>query len=317
MPKRDQHLDFGRPSPSDTVLDEVPERELAQETSSLLPGKRVAKRFLLEKELGSGTSATVFAALDTKTNERVALKVIHERLVGSQMHHARFEREAIANSRIEHPHIVQLREQGLDEIGRAWHALEYLEGIDMDRVIERGPMTPKDAIRIGLQLLAALRAVHERGYVHRDVKPLNIFLRGWEEGDVFVKLLDFGIAKPIVPTDSQQPLTARGAVLGTPHYMAPEQISSEVPVGPRTDLWATAAVLFTALAGRPPFEEKALARLLVRIAREPAPSVAFFRPDVPTSLAEVLATALRTNPYHRYETAKEMAKALQKVQRTL
>ena len=240
------------------------------------------------------------------------MKILHERFKGSDQQRRRFEREARTAAVIHHPHIVRLYHAGCDPDGTAWQVLELLAGRDLASALEERPLAIGEVRALADQLLSAIEAVHTRGFVHRDVKPENVFLLDEAPSDapLAIKLLDFGIAKPLVPTDSLPFITEEGVLLGTPHYMAPEQVTGEQPVSPATDLWAVGAVLFTALTGRAPFEEAQLSRLLVRIAREPAPSVGFYRPDVPTDLAEVVARALRTHPAHRYHSARQMRAAL-------
>ncbi|MCA9616139.1 MAG: serine/threonine protein kinase, partial [Myxococcales bacterium] len=212
-----------------------------------------------------------------------------------------------------HPNIVRLYDAGTDEDGTAWQVFELLEGRDLASLIEERTLSVNEAVWLAGELLEALEAVHARGFVHRDIKPENVFLAtaaGNRSAPFHVKLLDFGIAKPLVPSASTPWVTDEGVMLGTPHFMAPEQIAGDKPIAPTTDLWATGAVLFTALTGRPPFDDKQLSKLLVRIAREPAPSILPLRPDVPEALASIIARALRNHPAHRFPSASAMLAAL-------
>ncbi|MEM9071054.1 MAG: serine/threonine-protein kinase [Myxococcota bacterium] len=293
----------------DTWVDLPPTQEAPAEHHGAL----VAGAYRILEPIGGGSGGQVFRALHEPSGVEVALKVMHRRHRGSTVSEKRFERETRTASRIQHPHIVRMLDAGMMSDGTPWQAMELLEGCDLATLLQQRPLGIDDTVQVGLQLLSALHAVHSLGYVHRDIKPENVFLVRHEEIGVWVKLLDFGIVKPLVPTDSLPWVTEEGLLLGTPQFMAPEQITGDIPVSVRTDVWAVGAVLYNALTGAPPFEDPQLSQLLVKIAREPAPSVAFHRPDAPTSLVQVVARALRTHPDHRYESAKEMAAELARV----
>ncbi len=275
-------------------------------------GRILGGAYRLLVPIGTGSTGAVYEARHEPSGATVAVKVLRERWRTSAGQKRRFEREARAGSIIRHRHIVRLLDAGVEADGTAWQVLELLQGRELATAIEERPLAVEEAMLLGRQLLEALHAVHLRGYVHRDVKPENVFLVEREDGGLFAKLLDFGIAKPVVPTLSTPALTEEGVILGTPQYMAPEQITGDLPVTPASDLWALGAVLFCALTGRPPFHEAQLSTLLVKIAREPAPSVSYFRGDVPRRFAEILARALRTHPAHRYRDALEMSEELER-----
>lgn len=276
-------------------------------------GTMVGGEYTLVRRIGKGSGGAVYEARHEPSGQRVAVKVLHERLTGSDTQRRRFDREARTAAVVVHPNIVRLYDAGTDEDGTAWQVFELLEGRDLASLIEERTLTVPEAVWLAGELLEALEAVHARGFVHRDVKPENVFLAtatGKGGAPFQVKLLDFGIAKPLVPSQSTPWVTDEGVLLGTPHFMAPEQITGDKPIAPTTDLWAMAAVIFTALTGRPPFDDRQLSKLLVRIAREPAPSILPLRPDVPESLASILARALRNHPAHRYPSASAMLAAL-------
>ncbi|MBO6934407.1 MAG: serine/threonine protein kinase [Deltaproteobacteria bacterium] len=275
-------------------------------------GRILGGAYQLLVPIGTGSTGAVYEARHLPSGQAVAVKVLREKWRTSDGQKRRFEREARAGSIIRHRHIVRLLDAGVEPDGTAWQVLELLQGRELATAVEQRPLAIEEAMLLARQLLEALQAVHLRGYVHRDVKPENVFLVDREDGRLFAKLLDFGIAKPMIPTLTTPALTEEGVILGTPQYMAPEQITGDLPVTPSSDLWALGAVLFTALAGRPPFYEAQLSTLLVKIAREPAPSVAYFRGDVPRRFAEILARALRTHPAHRYRDAAEMSEDLER-----
>ncbi|MCA9536902.1 MAG: serine/threonine protein kinase [Myxococcales bacterium] len=279
-------------------------------------GEVLGQRYELLSVLGSGTAGSVFRARDAKTGAAVALKLLHEKLKGSAHDRLRFEREVAAAATVHHPNIVRMLDRGLEPDGTPYQVLEILEGRALDAAGEDGPLEFAPAVDITRQLLAALSAVHLHGYVHRDVKPENIFLLRNPDGYLQVKLIDFGIAR-LLDDAKGGTITDDDMVLGSPSFMSPEQISSDHPVSPATDVWQTGAVLFYMLTGRPPFQDNNLSNLLVRIAREPAPNVATFRPDCPYALAAIVAGALRRNPEHRYADAHQMSIALHKAAKDL
>jgi len=305
-PRRDTFVDEEDEAATFPRSDVVPKKPDAEDRV----GSLVGGAYQLTRLIGTGSAGTVYQGVHLPTREPVAIKLLRSRWSGSEQQRKRFEREAHTSSLLRHENIVRLYDAGLDADGTAWQALELLHGRELASAIEERPLDPVEVVQVGRQLLAALGHVHRRGFVHRDVKPENVFLVDHPDGGLRVKLLDFGIAKPLQPSDTAPWLTEEGVLLGTPHYMAPEQITGELPVTPATDLWAAGAVLFTCLAGRAPFVDGRLSRLLVQIAREPAPSVAMHRSDVPRLLAEVIARALRTHPAHRYRQAEDMIAAL-------
>ncbi len=270
-------------------------------------GRLLGGAYRLLTSIGTGSTGAVYAARHEPSGALVAAKVLRERWRHSSGQQRRFEREIRAGSKLRHPHIVRMLDAGVETDGTAWQILELLQGRELATALEQRPLAVEETLKLARQLLQALEAVHLRGYVHRDVKPENVFLIDTPDGSLFAKLLDFGIAKPISPTQTTPALTSEGVILGTPHYMAPEQITGDLPVSPSSDLWALGALLFTALTGRPPFHDEMLSTLLVNIARNPAPSVATYRSDVPRRLVEIVARALRTHPAHRYRDAAEMA----------
>jgi serine/threonine-protein kinase len=300
------------PGDSDSARTLVDEPLSGLEEPSDQQGRILGGAYRLVTPIGTGSTGAVYEARHEPSGATVAVKVLREKWRGSYGQQRRFQREARAGSMIRHRHIVRLLDAGAEEDGTAWQVLELLHGRELATAVEERPLSVEEAMLLCRQLLEALHAVHLRGYIHRDVKPENVFLVDREDGRLFVKLLDFGIAKPLVPTESMPALTEEGVILGTPHYMAPEQITGDLPVSPASDLWALGAVVFAALTGRPPFYAAQLSTLLVKIAREPAPSIALFRSDVPRGFAELIARALRTHPAHRYRDATEMGDDLER-----
>lgn len=264
-------------------------------------------RYELTKLLGAGASGSVYDATHRYTERRVALKLLHPELNTSREHVGRFLREVRAMSALAHPGVAAILDAGRTAEDVPYLVTEFLEGADMASLMERGPLEHGQVLDIGVQLLDALAAAHERGIVHRDVKPDNVFLTQRGEA-VQVKLLDFGIAKRLL-AHSSSALTAAGTTVGTPHYMSPEQARGEL-VDHRSDLWSVGALLFHALSGEPPFEAPETTRLLARIATERPVSLGSRCPTLDPDLVRIVDRALESERAERWQAAREMANAL-------
>jgi serine/threonine-protein kinase len=273
-------------------------------------GTSIAQRFRIDALLGTGGMGAVFDGIDAKSGERVAVKVLHDRYASNDDHVRRFLHEARVMRRITHAGIPTVIDAGIDERGRAYIALERLEGKDLSDTLDEGPLESKDVVEIGHQLLSVLAAVHAHGVIHRDVKPENIFI-AHEGPDLRVKLLDFGIAK--VRGDSQLDgdaiRTHDGVRLGTPCFMSPEQWRGE-ELSERSDVWAAGAVLFTATIGDPPYDSEDLGELMELITKKPAPSLAQLRPELGPAFTDTIDRALKNDPRARWANCRAMAAAL-------
>ncbi|HEU4533671.1 MAG TPA: serine/threonine-protein kinase, partial [Polyangiaceae bacterium] len=265
------------------------------------PPSLVADRFVLERPAGSGGMGTVYRALDRQSGAVVALKLLASDAPSLR---ARALVEADALAALDHPAIVRLIAHGLADDGRPFLAMEWLEGEDLAARLARGPLTALEAVRLGARVAAALAAAHARGVLHRDLKPSNLFLPG---GDVtHVKLVDFGIARL---AQARQRLTAPGAYLGTPGYMAPEQVSGDGEFGPAVDLFALGAVLFECLAGRPAFGGASPVARLAKVLLDEPPRLDALRADLSLALTDLVTGLLAKDPACR-PTAAEAATAL-------
>src|SRR3989449_8480944 len=227
-------------------------------------------RYAITRKLGEGGMGVVYAARDERLERTVPLKTMSS-LASDETARKRFWREARAAARVNHPNVCQLYEIG-EEGGELFIAMELLEGEALAERLRRGALSVADAVPIGLGVLAALSALHGQGIVHRDLKPSNVFLT--PHG---VKLLDFGLARPTDPArerslDSVADLTRTGMLVGTPRYMAPEQVTGEV-VDARTDLFAVGAMLFEMLAGRPAFGGRNVVEILHATLHEHPPAL--------------------------------------------
>src|SRR5206468_3439279 len=212
--------------------------------------------YAIARKLGAGGMGVVYEARDERLQRTVALKMMLG-LERDDTARKRFWREARAAASVNHPNVCQIYDVG-EESGNLFITMELLEGEPLTEHLARGPLSVDQAVPIAADMLAALSAIHARGIVHRDLKPSNVFVT--RHG---IKLLDFGLARPEVDhtLDSAVDLTGSGILLGTPRYMAPEQVTGQ-PVDARTDLFAAGAILFEMLAGRPAFAGRSVLEIL-------------------------------------------------------
>ncbi|HWY17786.1 MAG TPA: protein kinase [Solirubrobacteraceae bacterium] len=263
----------------------------------------IAGRYRLEGRLGFGGMSTVHLAFDMRLERRVAVKLLAEHLADDPTFVSRFQREAQAAARLVHPNIVQIFDSGLDErSGRHFIVMEYIEGQSCAEILrDDGWVQVEEAVAIIEQACEGLHYAHRHGVVHRDVKPGNL-LRA-REGEV--KLADFGIAK----ATEQSSITQVGSVLGTAAYLAPEQARGE-EAGPRADLYALGVVAYQLISGRLPYEATSLTELALKQQREEPSMLDTLVAAVGPELAEAIALALALDPRERYQTAREMGRAI-------
>ena len=254
----------------------------------------VGGRYEIEHELGRGGMGVVWLATDRVLQREVALKEItypvHLTDAERAVLRERTLREARTAARLEHPHVVAIHDV-VEEDGRPWLVMEHVRSRSLQRILEEdGPLTPRRTAQIGLDVLSAIEVAHAAGVVHRDVKPANVLID--ERGQAC--LTDFGIAT----TTEDSSLTAQGAVLGSPSYMAPERAHGDPPT-PAVDLWSLGATLYTAVEGRAPFDRgESMATLLAVVGEEPAP----MRAAGP--LAPVLQGLMQKDPEFRLSAAE-------------
>lgn len=276
-----------------------------------LIGQLLADRYRVEALLGTGAMGAVYRAEHVHMKKLVALKVLHREMTHDPQVVSRFEREAVAAGRIEHPNVATAKDFGKLEDGSFYLVLEYVQGALLRVALRGGPLPPARAVAIAKQIADALGAAHDAGIVHRDLKPENVMLVPQAEGGDLVKVLDFGIAKISSGELEGQALTKVGAVFGTPEYMAPEQASGQV-VDHRVDLYALGVMLYEMLAGRAPFEaDDMIAVLTQQLVAEPAPLPA----HVDRELAALVHKQLAKLPQDRSQSAAELGAALDALQR--
>jgi predicted ATPase len=263
--------------------------------------------YRIDLPLGAGGMGEVYRATDTRLDRPVAIKLLTAEIAAGPDGLRRFHLEARAASSLNHPHILVVHDVG-DAGGRPFLVTELVEGRTLRQRLEEGPLSVREAIDLGLQMLGALAAAHARGIVHRDIKPENIMVRP----DGYVKVLDFGLAKLAVPDDggAQTELhTTPGLVVGTPGYMAPEQIAGEV-VDFRADQFAFGVLMYELLAGRPPFRRSSALLSAAAVVTETPEPLARLRPDLPPPLWWAIERCLAKQMEARYADTGELHREL-------
>ena len=281
---------------------------------------KVSHYRILEK-LGAGGMGEVYLAEDMKLGRKVAIKILSEEYTTNRDRLQRFEQEAAAVSNLNHPNILTIHEVGTDN-GRHFIATEFIDGLTLRRKAVAAHLEIPEILDIAVQVTSALEEAHSAGIVHRDIKPDNIMVRR----NGYVKVLDFGLAK-LTETIDRSPSDAEaatrvlvqtdaGVVMGTSHYMSPEQARGK-PVDARSDIWSLGIVIYELVAGRTPFEGETSTDVIVGITqKEPAP-LARYAPNVPPELDWIVMKALRKDRDERYQTAKELLTDLRRLKQRL
>jgi serine/threonine-protein kinase len=271
-------------------------------------------RYRLQAPLGAGGMNEVWLGRDENLQRDVAIKVLRDAPADDDERWQRFEREAQVSSSLTSPHTVEIYDYGASDDGIAYIAMELLRGLDLAELVETyGPLDPRRAVHLLRQATSSLAEAHERGLVHRDVKPANLFALSSGESPDFIKVLDFGLVRELVRPSGQG--TREGVLLGTPAFMAPEQFLG-ADVGPPADVYGLGATLYYLLAGTAPFDDRgggdaALWRAHSRDALVPAGRRR--GEDIPAGLEELIARAMAKDPADRFRDATELGKALDAV----
>jgi hypothetical protein len=275
-------------------------------SSTLQPGQAFG-RYQIVRTIGVGSFGMVYEAIQHPLGRRVALKLLHDRTLAHPDAAMRFEREAMAAARLQHPHSVEVIDFGTHE-GVAFLTMELLEGESLQALMRRaGPLPVETIVDLILPIVSAVAAVHDAGIVHRDLKPENFLLTVTPERQWHPKLLDFGIAK----VESQgMELTRTNALLGTPCYMSPEQVLQARTLDGRADQWSLGVVVYEALTGRKPFFSDTLLVLMTAITSEDPVALRALRPDVDPALEAAIARAMQRRPDDRFATMRAFGAAL-------
>jgi serine/threonine-protein kinase len=258
--------------------------------------------------LGSGGMGAVYEAEQPRIGKRVAIKVLHPHVARVPEALRRFFHEARLVNQIRHAHLIDVLDFGEDDAGIPYLVMELLEGESLKTRLSRGPLQESEARHIGVQVARALDAAHAIGAVHRDLKPDNIFLCHRDDDESFVKLLDFGIAKLLGDEGAKEKLTRDGAVMGTPLYMAPEQVRG-TGIGPATDIYALGCILHEMVVGKPPFNGSMLALINSHLNEAP-PRLSTLGAQVSLQYEQITSTCLAKPIESRYARAIDVAEAL-------
>jgi serine/threonine-protein kinase len=273
-------------------------------------GMMVTPSVKLVRPLGAGGMGSVWVADHLALRTQVVVKFIANDLKNSKEATERFSREAAAAAQVKSPHVVQTFDHGFTADGVPYIVMELLEGRDLGAYLTaEGRCPPQFVVEIVAQLARALDRAHERGIVHRDIKPANIFLCDAGNNEVFVKLLDFGIAKG-VDVPKMDSGTKTGAMIGSPYYMSPEQMLGSKNVDHRSDLWSVGVVAFEALTGHKPFDAETMGGLAIRIHSDPLPLPSAYVKDLPPAVDAWFHRACARPVNERFGSAREMAEAL-------
>jgi eukaryotic-like serine/threonine-protein kinase len=274
-------------------------------------GQILAGKYRVEKVLGVGGMGVVVAARHLELDEKVAIKFLLPSMLADGAAVARFQREARATVRIKSEHVARVFDVGRLENGAPYMVMEFLEGRDLSGLLaQQGALPLPQAVDFILQTCVGVADAHALGIVHRDLKPANLFCVRRSDGQLSIKVLDFGISKLAESDGSGVSFTQTSAMMGSPLYMSPEQFRSTKNVDERTDIWAIGAIAFELVTGNPPFTAGSVTELAIKVATETAPAASRMNPAVPPEFAGVLATCLEREMDRRYRSVAELAVAL-------
>lgn len=279
----------------------------------LEPGDVLAKKYRLERLIGEGGTGVVIAARHLQLERDVAIKFLRTALASDEVR-TRFEREARAIGQIESEHVVLVLDFGTLDDASPYMVMEHLDGRDLARVLkEQGPLPIEEAVDCMLQVCEVLALAHAQGIVHRDLKPANLFLTHRDDGGPHIKVVDFGISKILdtkLLAGGPKEMTNAFTVLGSPRYMAPEQLRNSKDVDGRADLWSVGAVLFQLISGEHCFRTESNVHASVAALTQEPLRLREVAPQVPAELEAVVAKCLTKDVSKRFQTARELADAL-------
>jgi serine/threonine-protein kinase len=275
-------------------------------TTPVREGDILAGKYKVERVLAQGGMGVVVAAMHQQLEQRVALKFLLPEGMENEASLGRFLREAKAAVRLRSEHVARVLDVGTAETGSPYIVMEYLEGRDLSTVLEaEGRLSVREAVTYVLQTAEAVAEAHALGIVHRDLKPANLFLTRRADGTPCVKVLDFGISKLTSPTEMN--LTKTSAIMGTPYYMAPEQLRSSKTVDLRSDIWSLGMILYELLTGCVAYQRETLPELCSAILFDPVLPPRTFLPELPEALEAVVMRALAKAPEDRYQNLAQLA----------
>ena len=282
------------------------------EWAASMIGRTLDGQYRLDGILGEGAMGVVFRGTNLAVEKAVAIKMMRKETFAEPDAVERFKREAKVWSQLNHPSIAQVFDFGLQD-DMPYLVMELVDGDDLSDVLDReGPLAPLRAIAVMRQLASALEEAHRLGVVHRDIKPQNMMLLRYKPGGRLVlKVLDFGMAKQV--GNKSMSLTAPGILVGTPKYVAPEQVTEKPKIDGRTDLYASGVLFYELLTGQPPFVGTPHDVLFAHLGRQPEP----LPESIPACVQEVVMKLLRKKPDERYQSAVDLEHALEACEDTM
>lgn len=298
--------DMPKTAPVPEIMEELID-DTQEDEGQPLPHEEFADKYELLSRLGHGGMGVIYKAKRKDNGEIVALKVLHSHLLNDMESKKRFEAEAAACRDLKHRNLIRMLEFGFSKHQQPYMIMEYLEGKPLTDIIEKkGRLEVRRFINIFTQICDGLNHAHQKGVVHRDVKPSNVMIIRSEAGVDIAKILDFGIAKRHVE-ENHENLTPTGNVLGSPAYIAPEQCAG-ADADPRSDIYSLGCVMYEALTGQPPFvHDSAIKVLLMQLSETPQPlSMACPDVDFPLELETIMMRCLEKDPAARYQNAAEL-----------
>ncbi|HEX6764225.1 MAG TPA: serine/threonine-protein kinase, partial [Polyangiaceae bacterium] len=280
--------------------------------AAVATGRVVADRYVVGRMLGCGTMGTVRAAFDLDLDKEVAIKFISTDELSHEETVERFRREVRVAARIKSEHVVRVLDVGSLLDGTPFMVMELLEGhgLDAERDL-RGVVPVDEAVGYVLPAIEVLAEAHAQGVVHRDIKPANLFLENRVDEPRFVKVLDFGVSKSAVElTSRESAITKTGMIMGSPLYMAPEQLRSTHAADARADIWSLGAILFELVTGFTAHQGDSVAEICATLLRDPPRPITDFGSELPPGFAEVVMRCLEPDPRRRYSNVAELGAAL-------
>ena len=284
---------------------------MSEEDCPISVGQVIDEKYRIERLLGRGGIGIVAKAQHLVLNHPVALKVLRNELAQEQRHVARFLREARAAVRLESEHVARVLDVGTLEDGAPYMVMEYLEGEDLARRLDRsGPLTPEQVAGFLIEACDGLAEAHAAGIVHRDVKPANLFLARGKDGSERLRVLDFGIAKAAQSvSEGDFSATETGGWIGSPRYMSPEQMRPSSTVDARADIWALGITAYELLSGASPFDAESMSEICGAVLHvDPTPL--HQRVEVSEALSEVIMRCLEKDPARRFASIRDLAAAV-------
>ncbi len=274
------------------------------------PGELVVGKYRVERVIGAGGMGVVVAATHVELEQKVALKFLHAHVLDGTGAVDRFSREARAAVKLKSEHVARVYDVGVLPDGSPFSVMELLDGVDVaSYAAQKKPLGIGEAVEIVLQACDAIVEAHAAGIVHRDLKPQNLFVTRKANGAPLIKVLDFGVSKWIGAEDMS--LTDSSVVVGSPLYMAPEQMRAARNAEPRSDIWALGVILYELLAGKVPFDGATVTELCLKVVTDPPTPLLDVRRDIPEPLASIVARCLEKDPNKRFENVAMLAQALE------